>query len=66
MSDTYNKIKDAEDHVYWKEVAEILGCRLIGWTYRREATMALERSVIEVPRWLADRVRELAKARGEA
>lgn len=51
--------REEADHIYWKTVAKIIRCDLIGWTYRGSATMNRERSCIEVPYWLAEEILEL-------
>jgi hypothetical protein len=53
--------QDIQDMNYWKTVADVLKCELVGWTCQDEATMQRNGYIVHVPRWLAELVLELDK-----
>lgn len=59
--------QDAEDHLYWMRVADILGAQLIGWTFRSTGLVGVgnPRRSIPVDGYVALRITELDNARIE-
>lgn len=50
------------DLAYWKQVADVVDCSVIGWTYRQRATlMNISENTIQIPGWFAEKLLRINK-----
>lgn len=54
--------RDLADGDWWREACEVLGARLVGWTFRQEASILFGLSLAELDGRVADKLIALATA----